>query len=89
MTYPVIACLALHRSFLVVTAVALATAVTTKDQTAALKPDSDEFPAPFWVSSVAIMAASSAATHFALSLRFFLEGRPGASFALRDVDRCV
>ena len=71
------------RSFLVVTA------VTTKDQMAALKPDSDEFLAPFWVSSIAIMAASSAATHFALSLHFFLEGRPGASFALRDVDRCV
>ena len=72
-----------------VTAVAGATAVTTKDQTTALKPDSDEFLAPFWISSVVIMVASSVATHFALSLHFFLEGKSGASFALRDVGRYV
>ena len=66
-----------------VTAVARATAVTTKDQTAALKPNSDKFLAPFWVSSIAIMVASLVATHFALSLHF-MEGKPGA-FAFRDV----
>ena len=72
-----------------VTAVAPATAVTTKDQTTALKPDSNKFLAPFWVSSIEIMVPSSVATHFTLSLCFFLEGKPGASFTLRDVGWCV
>jgi len=63
--------------FLVVTAVALATAVTTKDQTAALKPDSDEFRPLLGQQHCDHGRPSSAATHFALSLHFFLEGRQG------------
>src|SRR5882672_12209144 len=50
---------------------------TTNDQTVGLKPLSNALLATFWVCNVAMMAASSVATHLALSLHFFLPGSLG------------
>jgi len=67
----VIASLALHLALLTASVVASPTASTTKVQTTGLKPLSEEFLVAFCKSSIVIMAASSAATHWALSWCFF------------------
>src|SRR5882724_9233496 len=68
--------------------VAPATACTTKAQTVGLNLLSDVFLATFWVSNIAMMVASSVATHLTLSLHFLLESNPRSLGTLGNLGQC-